>query len=121
MEFEILKTPAGKNFVPDRKKYEGFYTPDASEVIPAGDGTTVVKYYYQRQKYQPIFCANGGMFSDENGEEGDFIIKVIYYGEKIQYPKLKQRYNYSFEGWTENLSTMPLRDVTIRANWQEND
>ncbi len=121
VEFEILKTPAGKNFVPDRKKYEGFYTPDASEVIPAGDGTTVVKYYYQRQKYQLIFCANGGMFSDENGEEGDFIIKVIYYGEKIQYPKLKQRYNYSFEGWTENLSTMPLRDVTIRANWQEND
>ncbi len=120
-EYEILKTPAGKTFVPNRKKYEGFITPDASEVIPDTNGTTVVKYSYKRRPYQLVFCANGGMFSGENGEEDDFIVKQVRYGEKLVYPKLKQRYHYSFEGWTENLSTMPDHDVTIRAIWQEND
>lgn len=118
-EYEILKTPTGKAFVPNRKKYEGFITPDASEVIPDANGTTVVKYNYKRRTYQLVYCANGGMFSDENGEE-DFIVKQVLCGEKLVYPKLKQRYNYSFEGWTENLSTMPDHDVTIRAIWQKN-
>ena len=121
VEYEILKTPAGKAFMPDRKQYEGFYTPDVSEAVPDGGGTTVVKYEYKRKNFQLIFCANGGMFIDENGTETDFIKKTVYYGEKIQYPKLKQRYGYSFEGWTENLSTMPACDMTILVNWQAND
>ena len=120
-EYEILKTPAGKAFTPNRKNYEGFIAPAAIEVMPNADGTTVVKYKYKRNSRQLVFCANGGMFIDENGKEDDFIRKVYYYGANIQYPKLKQRYGYSFAGWTDTLSTMPDRDVIIFADWQAND
>lgn len=120
-EFEILKTLAGKTITPDRKNYEGFTAPAAAEVKPDADGTTVVKYNYKRNSRQLVFCANGGMFIDENGNETDFIRKVYYPGANIQYPKLKQRYGYSFAGWTDTLSTMPDRDVIILADWQAND
>lgn len=120
-EYEILKTPAGKNFEPDRKNYEGFTAPSAAHVIPAADGTTVVIYKYKRTARQLAFCANGGMFILEDGTEEDFFTKHLYWGAKVVYPKLKQRYGYSFEGWTEIISTMPDQDVTILANWIEND
>lgn len=120
-EFEILKTPAGKTITPNRKNYEGFTAPKAIEVMPDADGTTVVKYEYKRKEFQLVFCADGGMFSLENGGEDDFISIPINWGTKVEYPKLKQRYGYSFEGWTETLSTMPDRDVTILAKWQAND
>lgn len=120
-EYEILKTPAGKKFVPDRKNYEGFTAPPAAPVIPDADGTTVVIYKYKRTMRQLAFCANGGMFILEDGTEKDFFTKHLYRGAKVVYPKLKQRYGYSFEGWTEIISTMPDQDVTILANWIEND
>lgn len=120
-EYEILKTPAGKAFTPNRKNYEGFTAPDATEVIPDADGTTVVKYKYERKRRKLAFCANGGMFILENGTEDDFFYDWFYWGAKVVYPKLKQRYGYSFEGWSENLSTMPDQDVIIFANWIEND
>lgn len=119
-EYEILKTPAGKAFTPNRKNYEGFTAPSATSVIPDTDGTTVVIYKYIRTARQLAFCANGGMFILEDGTEKDFFTKHLYWGEKVVYPKLKQRYGYNFEGWTKIISTMPDQDVTILANWKEN-
>lgn len=120
-EYEIVKVPTGEFFTPNRKSYEGFITPRPVGVYPDADGTPIVKYKYIRNRRRLVFCANGGMFSLENGGEDDFISTRIDWGTKVEYPKLKQRYGYSFVGWTETLSIMPDRDVTILANWQAND
>lgn len=120
-EYDVLKTPAGESIMPNRKNYEGFITPDSIVVKPDGEGTTVAKFYYERKKYRLVFCANGGMFGFRDGEDCDYIETEVSYGEALQYPNLKLRQNYCFEGWTENLTTMPARDVTIRVVWKEND
>lgn len=126
-EYDVVKTLAGKTFVPNRRNYEGFVVPqhcegnETCEVVPDGKGTTVVKFYYERKKYQLVFLANGGIFSCGENENSDYIKTEVCYGKELQYPKLMPRQDYSFEGWTENLSAMPAHDVTIKVIWQKND
>ena len=119
-ESETLTGTAGTETTPDVKDYQGFYTPDCSTVTISGDGTTVVQYQYMRRTYRLRFLANGGKFKGMDQNRGDYAEKTVLFGKKISYLELESRQGYSFLKWSENYTTMPDHDVTIRAIWQEN-
>ena len=51
-EKEVLNGTTDTKIVPNVKTYIGFTSPKKEETIIRGDGTTVVKYYYERNKYE---------------------------------------------------------------------
>ncbi len=59
------------------------------EIINA-DGSTVLKIYYQRNRYTVTL--------DVNGEEREF---DFYYGEEITLPEIEDTKDYNFHGWLD--------------------
>ena len=57
-------------------------------------------------------------FAFENGEENDE--RSLKHNETIIYPENPERRGYSFNGWSDNITTMPARDFTITALWTPN-
>lgn len=90
----------------------------------AANGSTVVKLYYDREKYNLTFAY---------GVEGlDNLVSQVKYGAAISAPTL-HRDGYTFTGWEdeagatvtfpddgENPRTMPADNVTYTAKWQPN-
>ena len=78
----------------------------------AANGSTVVKLYYDREKYTLTFSY---------GVEGlDDLESQVKYGAEISAPIL-HRDGYTFKGWDKEIAkTMPAENVTYTAQWQEN-
>ncbi len=92
--------------------YPGFVAKDIEQQTIAGDGSTVVKVYYDREVYTLTFIKNDG--SDEN------ITRTYLYGESVAAPILA-RDGYTFEGWDTTLPEEAVESATYRANWLGNN
>lgn len=74
----------------------------------AGNGSLVLKVYYERNKYTLTFK------DDLNGSTDS---KNVYYEDTIVYPADPTHDGYSFTGWDKNNTTMPAKALTITAQW----
>ncbi len=97
------------------RDFEGF-TAQASETVTiSGSGTTVAKYYYQRNYYNLTWNVNGGTIHDTNHTSGSLKYETV-----IQAPTNLTRSGYLFEGWNTTIAvTMPAQDVTYTAQWSK--
>ncbi len=104
------------------KVYKGFSAISFSQKYIAADGTTVVKIYYNRNKYTVTFDANGG--------SGNSVSQDFYYGcpEKLSNNTFTKT-GYSFAGWATSKtgevfyynqdSFSPEQNLTLYAVWKE--
>lgn len=138
-----FKGTTDASVTPAIKTYEGFTSPSTQTVTIKGDGTTVVKYYYIRNKYTldlngfissvsrpnlteevdgQIFIA-GKATVTVNGKvlatnKTDFC-QMVYYGSSYKITTVPEA-GYSIVGNTTVEGTMPASDktvtITINAN-----
>lgn len=131
-----FKDTTDTSVTPAIKTYEGFTSPSTQTVTIKGDGTTVVKYYYIRNKYTldlngfissvsrpnlteevdgQIFIA-GKATVTVNGKvlatnETDFC-QMVYYGSSYKITTVPEA-GYSIVGNTTVEGTMPASDKTV--------
>lgn len=102
----LKRTEAGMTFAGARVKGE----PAANPTI-AGDGSTIVELYYDRQTAVLTWNANGGKFADATTA----MTTTGRYGTRIIAPAAPSNGNRQFLGWfTDAACTMPLAaDATV--------
>lgn len=90
--------------------------------IVEGNGKTVIKLHYEREKHKVTFA-----YGYLAGEEERMTTQEAYYGEKIKIPVNLSRTGYTFSGWsldgaqvTEPANTLGVEDVTYKALWTAN-
>lgn len=116
-ESETCTANAGSQATAPVKTYEGFTAPTAQTVTINGDGSTVVRYEYQRKGYELLCHPNNG--------QGD-ITNTIRYGANLVLPPVTNP-GFTFVGWFDNVdlsgapfvpTTMPAGDVELWASWR---
>jgi uncharacterized repeat protein (TIGR02543 family) len=93
------------------KDYVGYTTPESKEITIAPDGSSILRYYYDREIYKLIFS--------QGVAQGDNLVSELKYGAKITVPILKSK-GYAFAGWSPAIAdnaTMPAEDITYTAQW----
>lgn len=87
-----------------------------------GNGKTVIKLHYKREKHQVTFA-----YGYNVGENEKTTTQEAYYGEGIKTPKNPSRTGYTFKGWSidgnetvEPAKNMGTGDVTYKALWKAN-
>ncbi|QCT04836.1 cell wall/surface repeat protein [Paenibacillus algicola] len=96
------------------KSFDGFtYDSSAPNTLTAstinGDGSSVLRLYYKRNRYQVTFDGNGGALSSYPS--------MIPHGASIRTPSAYRQYA-QFEGWSPEIpAVMPMRDMTFQAVW----
>jgi len=87
-----LTGTTGASVTPNVKTYTGFTSPSTQTVTIAADGSTVVNYYYTRNKYTVSFNANKGSGAPAN--------QTKTYGVNLTLSSTKPtRTGYTFTGW----------------------
>ena len=113
---EMIEGNAGEKATVTDKEFPGFTIVSVEEgKLPSinADGSTVVKYYYTRNKYSLTWNANGGTIQDATYTTGE-----VKYGATIQAPSNVTRDRYIYEGWDATVdSTMPANDLEYTAQW----
>ncbi len=113
-ETESFTGTTGTSVTPEVKTYKGFSSPVTKSVKIKGNGTTVVKYYYERNSYTLTWDFAGGT------AEGTYTSGSVKYGEAITAP-VPTREGYTFNGWkTAVPEKMPAKNLTIKALWTAN-
>lgn len=92
---------------PATKSYTGFTAPSTQTVNINGDGSTVVKYYYTRNKY--TITVNGDSHISSTSGSGTY-----YYGSSINISAAAST-GYHFKNWNDNNSDNP-RTITVIAD-----
>lgn len=113
---------------------EGFTSPETQTVTVAGDGTTVVNYYYVRNMYNLtvkgeyginavyIQRINGNVYAGPEAVPEGTVLKVQY-GERFRVSASTHAW-YDWEGWSGTyestgnpfeVRSMPAHDVTLTA------
>ena len=114
-----LEGTSGSTVSIDANTYEGFTAQTESQTATiAGDGTTVIDFYYARNSYTITFVTNGG---------SEIEPKSFKYEETIPSDLKPTRANYTFAGWytdekqTKLFSnkTMPANNLTLYAYYSE--
>ncbi len=110
---------AGGMVCPQPEQNAAYKTPEPITACVAGDGSTVIAYYYEIAKYPVQYSANGGEFKDGT----DYVESSLSYGEKIpENNLLAYRQGYTFEKWEPQLpQKMPCNAVTTRIVWAANN
>lgn len=122
-ETETFTGTTDTEVTPTVKKYEGFTSPESQTVVVKSDGSTVVNYYYERNKYFFTFNTNEYIDTSGTSTNGEY-----YYGQTIN---LSAKINYIpndaiiLNGWTDNYKnnynnitefTMPAKEVIVTPN-----
>ena len=115
---DVLYGEPGTEVTPETKAPEGFA--DTAKIthtlIQGSVDNNIIKYVYERKKYQITYILNGG--------EADFgTTQSLAYEESL--PQNPYRAGYEFAGWyldeglTEPLKsdTVPAHDLTLYAKW----
>lgn len=103
---------AGSEVEAVRESYSGFRTPEAQKIKIAGDGSTVVKYYYDRGIYTVTFI------QDEDDRTKD-VVTTGRYKAAVKIPS-PVKTGYAHIGWDkEPGTTIPDGDVTYTAVWRQ--
>lgn len=94
------------------KSATGFTVKSLQEQTIAADGSTVVKVYYDRVKYNAVF--HGGYAGAED------ITMSFVCGAKLSVPNMS-REGYTFAGWNKVIpATMPAENLDFTAQWTAN-
>ena len=96
---ENLEGVEDEEITPEAKAYEGFTAPELQTVTIAKDGSTVLDYYYTRNKYTLTVRDIDGI-SVEGSLPGEH-----YYGETITLTATAAN-GYSFTGWASSDETL---------------
>ena len=126
-EIEKFKGTTDSEIKPSVKEYKGFVSPEVQTSTIKADGTTVISYYYNRNKYNISFDANGGTGLMKT-------LESVKYGEtkKLTENSFTKK-GYKFTGWNtkidgtgtaysnkqeiENLSEKNNDKITLYAQW----
>ena len=110
---------AGGMVCPQPEQNAAYKTPEPITACVAGDGSTVIAYYYEIAEYPVQYSANGGEFEDGT----DYVESSLSYGEKIPENSLfAYRQGYTFDKWEPQLpQKMPCGAVTTRIVWTANN
>lgn len=97
---EILNGITNDIVSPNVNVYEGFTAPDIQSITIKNDGTSVLNYYYIRNKYTALVISNG--YTDKSEyyfeEQGEII-----YDETLEHI-------YAFTGWRTNCKVNFIRN-----------
>ena len=97
---EILDGITNDIVFPDINVYEGFTSPDIQSITIKNDGTSVLNYYYTRNKYTALVISNG--YTDKSEyyfeEQGEII-----YDNTLEHI-------YAFTGWRTNCKVNFIRN-----------
>ena len=96
------------------RSFDGFTALEQEEIITiSGDGNTVVRYYYERNKYTLTWNTNGGTINDTDYTTGN-----VKYGTSIEAPENVTKSGYLFKGWNTTVAdTMPAKELSYTAQW----
>ncbi|MFA9422548.1 MAG: InlB B-repeat-containing protein [Sedimentibacter sp.] len=102
----------GSTVKPEVENYSGFISPVAQTATVAGDSSTIVSYYYNRDSYNLTFVPDNGSVSSSNS---------LTYGTEIVVPSFVKT-GYTFIGWNTNpVTTMPAQNLSYTAQWSLNN
>ena len=90
------------------KGYEGFETPKITQEKISGDESTVIKIYYNRNKYTLSYKLDGEQYGE---------VETYKYGQNVVMKESPEKYGYKFSGWSESFDTMPAKNVEIIGNF----
>lgn len=124
---ESLTGTTGTKTAVSAKSYTGFHAKSFEQKEIEADGSTVLKIYYDRNRYTINFNANGGT--------GNLSSQTFYYGisQKLSVNAFKKS-GYNFDGWAKsatgtaayantesilNLSESNGATVTLYAVWKK--
>lgn len=92
-------------------EYLGYMKPDSKEITILPDGSSTLRYYYDREIYTLTYSSGEA--------QGEDIVSELKYGARIAAPTLNSK-GYSFTGWSPAIAqyaTMPAEDITYTAQW----
>ena len=92
-ETENFTGTTDTNVTPSVKIYEGFTIPSTQTVNVEADGSQVVKYYYERNKYTLTLVAGNGIESVSGSG-------TYYYGTEIEVSSTVKA-GYNFKTWSK--------------------
>jgi len=113
-EVEELYGTTDTNVTPSVKTYVGFTSPKATTVNVDGNGKTVVKYYYERNKYELTLTKDKGVAS--------VIGEGKYYFEEEITIKANIKDGYTFNDWSngkkdlEFVYKIPAENTSFNAS-----
>ncbi len=91
------------------RSYEGYTTPQSREITILPDGSSVLRYYYDREIFTLTYLPGDA--------EGEALTSDLKYGAKITAPLLNSK-GYAFTGWSPAVpAVMPAEDITFTAQW----
>lgn len=120
IETENLKGITDTQVTPETKNYKGFTAPAKQTVTVAGDGSTIVEYFYTRNQYNVTLAKDEGI----NSVTGD----GKYYYEQDVNIEAEVNEDYQWKNWTgtvtyDNIKStfkMPAENVELTANSSKN-
>lgn len=111
VERETFRGTTDSTVTPLNKFYSGFKSPEQEALVIKPDGSSVLRYYYERQTHTVTF--NPG---DVGGEP---VVIRLKYGSTISAPQLAAK-GYIFRGWDKTVATyMGDQDLTYTAQWEK--
>ncbi|MDO5140121.1 MAG: InlB B-repeat-containing protein [Eubacteriales bacterium] len=111
---------AGEKTTAAAKTYDGFTPKSFEQKIITQDGNTVIKIYYDRNRYNMSFVMNG------HGTAPSSVSAA--FGAVISAPEAPACDGYTFGGWYKDkecsekfvFGVMPMEDVKLYAKWTAN-
>jgi len=91
--------------------FAGFNASDYEQDEINSDGNTVIDIYYVRNTYT---------FTFTDGQGNTLDAKDYRFGEEVIYISAPEKEGYTFDGWSEVLTLMPARNVTLYPAWTQN-
>ncbi len=121
-ETETLLGTTGELTAAIAKNYPGFTAQDFQQQTVAGDGSTVVKIYYNRNTYTVSYDLNGG-----TGAEGvSYETESFVFGAPVTVKAEPTKTDYDFLYWFDGTNAsaagatfnMPAGDLAYTAHWK---
>ncbi len=103
-ETEALAGTTGEEVTPEVKDFGDFTKPATQTVTVEADGSTVVKYYYDRPEYDVTFDENGGSTATDYTD--------VKSGTEITVPTTEKE-GFVFGGWEKVTGTVENPDGTM--------
>ena len=115
LNVEMTQTLAGTTGFATAAKaeiVEGFTAKAFGQRPIAGDGSTVIDIYYDRNTVTLTYAITGDYFTDE-----EFATVSGVYGTAVTPSEVPSQTGYTFSGWTNEPSTFPSTSMTVTGEY----